>query len=160
MTGEGEKALLAEYLATCARLHSGFANTAGHVERLMPMTVDAIDVLPIDDETRILAFLKRFEQLEDALNRTLKAISQIMEYGKIERLTARDVTRRAYVLGILDSDKVWADAVRTRNALAHEYPLNPGKRVEQVNAAWASRQTLDITWAAIQRFVEVEGLLG
>lgn len=159
MTGEQERSLLAEYLASCGRLHHGFDQTAGRVAAIMPVGPDRIDILDTDDETLVLAYLKRFEQFEDALSRTLKAISKIMEYGKIERLTARDVTRRAHALGILESDKIWADAVRTRNALAHEYPLDPVKRATQLAQAWASRETLNGTWAAIQRFVAEEGLL-
>lgn len=159
MTEEQERSLLAEYLASCRRLHLGFETTATRVAAIMPVGAERIDTLDNDDETLVLAYLKRFEQFEDALNRTLKAISKIMEYGKIERLTARDVTRRAHALGILESDKIWADAVRTRNALAHEYPLDPAKRADQLARAWASRGTLNGRWAAIQRFVAEEGLL-
>jgi hypothetical protein len=159
VTDEQERDLLNEYLASCRRLHVGFDETSTQVAALMPIGADRIDTLATADETLVLAYLKRFEQFEDALHRTLKAISRIMEYGKIERLTARDVTRRAHALGILASDKVWADAVRTRNALAHEYPLDPVKRAAQVAQAWASRETLNTTWAAIQRFVAEEGLL-
>lgn len=160
MTEEGERALLRDYLATGARLAAGFNETVDVVAPLLPIGADAIDGLPVREETYVLAYLKRFEQFEDALHRTLKAISKIMEHGRIERLTSVDVTRRAHALGILPSEKVWADAVRTRNALAHEYPLNPAKRAEQVNMAWQARETLNLTWAAIGRFVEAEGLLG
>lgn len=159
MTQAGERALLREYLDTCTRLARGFADTAVAVSPLLPIAPEAIDSLPVDEETYLLAYLKRFEQFEDALHRTLKAISKIMEHGRIERLTSVDVTRRAHALGILESEQVWADAVRTRNALAHKYPLNPAKRAEQVNMAWQSRHTLDVTWAAIERFVAAEGLL-
>ena len=160
MTAEGEQALLREYLATCERLYSGFVVSIASVAPLMPIGPETIDSLPTADENNVLAFLKRFDQFEDALNRTLKAISTMMEHGKIERLTSVDVTRRAFQLGILASEKVWADAVRTRNALAHEYPLHPEKRADQVGKAWNSRETLNVTWAAIERFVREEGLLG
>lgn len=159
MTERQEQALLREYLASCAHLHSGFLYTARYVEPLMPISADRIDGLSDADEMAVLAYLKRFEQFEDVLNRTLKALSKIMEHGKIERLTSRDVTRRAHALGILESEKVWADAVRTRNALAHEYPLSPVKRAEQLAAAWTTRDTLIRTWDAIQRFIDEEGLL-
>ena len=159
MTQQQEQALLREYLATCARLHAGFARAAEQADISMPLGPERIDDLPYEEENTILSYLKRFEQFEDALNRTLKLLSQAMELGKVERLTAIDVTRRAHSLGILDSDKVWADAVRTRNALAHEYPLDPAKRSKQIAAAWESRVTLDTTWAAIQRFVAEEKLL-
>ncbi len=159
MTQEQEQALLADYLARCSHLAQGFDETAALVAALMPIGPERIDRLATAEESLVLAYLKRFEQFEDALNRTLKALSKIMELGKIERLSARDVTRRAYALGILDSEKIWADAVRTRNALAHEYPLNPAKRADQLAQGWVSRETLNTTWSAIQRFVVAEGLL-
>ncbi|VVT24276.1 conserved hypothetical protein [Sphingomonas sp. EC-HK361] len=159
MTEDGEKALLREYCGTCERLSKGFRETASLIAPLMPIGPDRIDALELGDETLVLAYLKRFEQFEDALHRTLKAISKVMEHGRIERLTSVDVTRRAHGLGILESEKIWADAVRTRNALAHEYPLNPAKRAEQIAAAWNSRKTLDHTWSAIIRFIDEERLL-
>ena len=159
MTDEREQNLLSQYLATCTRLHDGFETISREAAALMPMSADRIDVLPHADDTVVLAFLKRFEQFEDALQRTLKTISKIMEHGKIERMTSIDVARRAHALGILESERVWGDAVRTRNALAHEYPLNPEKRTFQVNEAWNARETLNVTWASIQRFVQDEGLL-
>ena len=159
MTAEDEIALLSDYLGTCERLSSGFNSTSDRLASVLPINAERIDRLPVDEETTVLAFIKRFEQFEDALNRTLKVISKVMEHGKIERLTSVDVTRRAYALGILEDDRMWADAVRARNTLAHEYPLNPVKRANQLNIAWAARGTLNETWSAIKRFVANEGLL-
>lgn len=159
MTKAEEQALLREYLASLARLSAGFSRAIDDVASLMPMTGARIDDLTMDDDTRVLVFLKRFEQFEDALHRALKAISKIMEHGRIERLTSIDVTRRAYHLGILDSQEIWANAVRARNTLAHEYPIDPVKRTNQINTAWEARETLRTTWTAIRRFVDMEGLL-
>lgn len=159
MTKAEERALLREYFASLDRLSAGFTRAIRDVARLMPMDAARIDVLPLDDDSSVLVFLKRFEQFEDALHRTLKVISKIMEHGKIERLTSVDVTRRAFHLGILASQDIWADAVRARNTLAHEYPIDPDKRVNQLNTAWDTRSALETTWTAIQKFVEVEGLL-
>lgn len=105
MTEDGERALLGEYLETCARLSLGFKETAEIVAPMLRIEASDIDKQPIQQETFVLAYLKRFEQFEDMLNRTLKAISKIMEHGKIERLTSVDVARRAYALGILASEK-------------------------------------------------------
>ena len=102
---------------------------------------------------------KRVEQFEDSLGRTLKTISKLMEHGKVERLASVDVPRRAGALGILADQDVWADAVRACNALVHEYPLDPAERANQLNTAWAARDTLATAWAAIQRFIEAKGLL-
>ena len=159
MTADEEIALLTEYLTSGARVCTGFAQTSAKAGAFLPISPETIDHLLPEDETVVLAFLKRFEQFEELLNHALKAISKIMEHGKIERLTSRDVAHRAWALGILSDEKRWSDAVRTRNALAHEYPINPVKRAEQVNNAWAARATLVETWEAILRFVDREGLV-
>ena len=159
MTEIEEIALLTEYLASGARIHAGFQQSAAIAAAFLPVTVDNIDRLSPSDETAVLAFIKRFEQFEDLLGRTLKAISKIMEHGKIERLTSRDVAHRAWALGILTDERSWSDAVRSRNALAHEYPLDPAKRAAQLNNAWNARETLTTTWASILKFIKVEGLL-
>lgn len=159
MTGVEERALLRQYLETCARLSDGLARAAEVAGPLLPITADALDALPGGEENTILAYLKRFEQFEDALGRTLKTVSQLMELGRIERMTARDVANRAERLGIVGSAEVWAEAVRTRNALAHDYPLRPDKRARQVNDAWDARAVLNTVWAAVEAFVEREGLL-
>lgn len=159
MTRVEERALLRQYLEVCERLTDGIARAAEGAAPLLPIAPAAFDTLSLADENTILAFLKRFEQFEDALHRTLKTISQLMELGKVERLTARDVANRAEKFGVILSAEIWADAVRTRNALAQEYPLDRDKRARQVNDAWEARDVLDSTWQAIQAFVEREGLL-
>lgn len=158
MTAAAERRLLAEYLSTAARFRVSFVAICDRSIELMPMGEDRIDRLGQDDDVLIVAFLKRFEQYEACLNRTLKTISQIVKYGKVERLVALDVGRRAEKFGIVD-ERRWGDAVRARNALVHEYPLRPDKRAEQVNRAWDARDTLETTWQGICRFVEEEHLI-
>jgi len=158
LTAAAERRLLAEYLATAARLRHSFTAICTRATPLMPMTDDRIDRLDGDDDVTIVAFLKRYEQYEDCLHRILKTISQIMEYGKVERLVAIDIGRRAEKFGIVD-EKPWGDAVRARNALAHQYPLRPDKRAEQVNRAWQARDTLEMAWQGIVRFVAEESLI-
>lgn len=151
--------MLREHLATCERLESGLVRVRGRVERLIPIGPDRMRSLTDDEHVDVLAFLKTYEQLEDTLGRTLKTISMLMQFGKAERLMPRDVAYRAVSLGILEDGKEWADAVRVRNELAHEYPLRPDKQSEQVNKAWDKCQTLFRTANAIRIFVEQERLL-
>lgn len=158
MTAAAERALLREYLVTAARLRESFTSICDKAAGLLPMSADRIDMLTNEDDVIVVAFLKRFEQYEDCLNRTIKTISQITEYGKVEGLTALDIGRRAEKFGIVN-ERAWGDAVRARNALAHEYPLRPDKRAEQINRAWASRGTLETTWQGIERFVAHKGLI-
>ncbi len=126
---------------------------------LMPMSADRLRTLEADADVDVLALLKTYEQFQDALGRTLKTIAILMQLGKDERLQARDVAFRAVALGILVDGKAWADAVRVRNELAHEYPLNPTKQALQINSAWEKCSTLSDTARAIQEFVQREGLL-
>lgn len=159
MTREGEIVVLREHLATCRRLEAGLVKVRSRIEALIPISADRMLSLSDDEHVDVLAFLKTFEQLEDTLGRTLKTIAMLMQFGKEERLSPRDVAFRAISLGILENGKAWADAVRVRNELAHEYPLNPGKQAEQVEKAWTNSATLFETAGAIRSFVERERLL-
>ncbi|MBB6505606.1 hypothetical protein F4693_002598 [Sphingomonas endophytica] len=159
MTRDGEIAMLGEHLATVARLADRLVVLRARLESIMPIDADRMRGLDPDRDIDVLAFLKTFEQLEDTLGRTLKTIAMLMQLGKVERLTPRDVAQRAAALGVIDDPKVWADAVRVRNELAHEYPLRPDKQAAQVNAAWEKSETLFATRASIDNFVERERLL-
>lgn len=159
MTREGEILVLREHLVTCERLESGLSYVRRRIEPLIPIGADRMQSLSDDEHVNVLAFLKTYEQLEDTLGRTLKTVAMLMQFGKIERLMPRDVAYRAVSLGILEDGKAWADAVRVRNELAHEYPLRPDKQSEQINNAWAKSEVLFQTAQAIRNFVEQERLL-
>ena len=159
MTREGEVVVLGEHLETCQRLEASLILVKRRVEALMPIDGERMRSLADDHHVDILAFLKVFEQLEDTLGRTLKTIAMLMQFGRTERLMPRDVAQRAVALGILESGREWADAVRVRNELAHEYPLRPDKQAEQVNKAWSNSGTLFATADAIRTFVQRERLL-
>ncbi|MGI4730958.1 MAG: hypothetical protein ACRYFW_04315 [Janthinobacterium lividum] len=159
MTREGEIVVLREHLETGAVLGRRFLRVRSRIEDLMPMTPERISALDDDQGIDVLAFLKTFEQFGDTLGRTLKTIAMLMQLGKVERLQPRDVAQRAVALGILADVREWADAVRVRNELAHEYLLHPGKQSGQINAAWEKTTILSQTATAIEDFVEREGLL-
>jgi hypothetical protein len=159
VTREGEIVMLREHLATVTRLSDRLALLCDRLSPLMPIDADRMRSLDAESDVGVLAFLKTYEQLEDTLGRTLKTIAMLMQLGKIERLSARDVAQRAAALGVIDDPKVWADAVRVRNELAHEYPLRPDKQAAQVNAAWAKSEVLFATRQSIDKFVERERLL-
>lgn len=151
--------MLREHVVTARRLAARCVRVRTRIESLMPMTTAAMQTLNDDDDIDVLAFLKTYEQFEDTLGRTLKTISLVMAFGKPERLTPRDVANRAIALGVVSDGRAWADAVRVRNELAHEYPLNPAKQTEQVNRAWDQCATLLRTLAEIETFIDEEGLL-
>lgn len=159
MTREGEITVLREHLSTASRLGDRMHDVRGRIAALYPMTSERLRALDGDAHINVLAFLKTYEQFEETLARTLKTIAMLMQLGKTERMTARDIASRAVALGILDDGRAWADAVRVRNELAHEYPLDPGKQAGQVNAAWEKSETLWATQSAIVAFVEAERLL-
>ena len=151
--------MLGEQVRRLAKLSDGFARVRERLGGLVPIDAVALTDLPVDDETTVLAFLKRFEQFEDALNQTLKLIASAMALGKVERLSGRDVALRVHRLGILDSAETWSLAVHARNELAHEYSLDPEKQARQINLAWETGPVLEQTWAAMQRFITDERLL-
>lgn len=156
MTRDGEIVILREHLATCERLAATLVKVQGRIGALIPISADRLGSLDDDAHVDVLAFLKTYEQFEDTLGRTLKTIAMLMQFGKPERLAPRDVAFRAVALGIFEDGRAWADAVRVRNELAHEYPLDLGKQAEQIASAWEKSATLFDT---IQAFVERERLL-
>ncbi len=158
MTREGEIQILSEYLAVCRQLEASLTRVRGRLGPLMPIEADRLRTLSDDEHVDVLAFLKVYEQLEDTLGRTLKTIAMLMQLGKVERMTPRDVAYRAVSLGIFADGKSWADAVRVRNELAHEYPLRPDKQASQIANAWAKSETLFETAQAIRDFVDRERL--
>ena len=155
---EEETALLADYLLACSRLSVSFEELLPQVASLLPVGEDEVDRFESTQRIFILAFLKSFEQFEETLQRTLKTIIQVMEQGKVERLSGVDIANRSAALGAISDERRWSDAVRTRNKLAHEYPTRRDKRAAQVNDAWAHRDTLRDVWNQIQLFVEKESL--
>lgn len=159
MTGEGELQILQTHLRVCQRLEAGLRTVLLRIDGLFPADRDQIENLDDDRHVDVLAFLKTFEQFEDALGRTLKVIALMMSFGKAERLAPRDVANRALSLGIIEDGRAWANAVRTRNELAHEYPVEPDKQADQVNKAWQSSETLFRTAQEIRVFVTRERLL-
>lgn len=159
MTGAEERALLRDYMDMCARLLSGLDRAAAQAAHLMPTNPATLDDMPVADENLILAYLKRFEQFEDALGRAIKTVAQIMALGKVERLQPRDVANKAEAYGIVESAEIWSEVVHARNALVHEYPLRPDKRALQINNAWQSNDILRSAWDGLSRFVEQERLL-
>ena len=159
MTREGEIMVLGEHLAVCRQLEASLRKVRSRLATLMPLEADRLRTLSDDEHVDVLAFLKAYEQLGDTLGRTLKTIAMLMQLGKHERLQARDVAFRAVSLGILSDGKSWADAVRVRNELAHEYPLRPDKQASQIANAWAKSGILFETAQAIRDFVDRERLL-
>ena len=151
--------MLREHLATAQRRSSRCTRVRERTASLMPMSPERMQALSEDEDIDVPAFLKTYEQFEDTLGRTLKAISLAMSFGKPERLTARDVVNRALALGVIADGKAWSDAARVRNELAHEYPLSPTKQTEQVNKAWEQCAALFATLAEIETFITAEGLL-
>lgn len=159
MTREGEIVMLRENLATAGHLGDRLVEIRARIDGLVPMLPERLRSLAGEEHIYVLAFLKTFEQLEETLGQTLKTIAIMMQLGRIERLAPRDVALRAVALGVLADGKAWADAVRVRNELAHEYPLEPTKQAAQVNAAWDKSETLFDTARQITAFVERERLL-
>lgn len=159
MTGVEERALLEQYLMTCSRIRDGFVASAVRLDRLMPMAEVQVDALTLDEEDKVLAFLKRFEQFADMVHRTLRLLAQIAELGRIERLTPRDVANRAEKLGLVEDAEIWARIVRARNHLTHEYALNAATRVQRMNEAWALREPLAAMASRLKTHAVDEGLI-
>lgn len=135
MTAEAD--LLA---ATCdaahrvaARLSTSIASLSG----VLPINGDDIDALDDTRQMQVDAFLKRWEQLQDALsNRMIRAIFAVTGEAT-QGLSARDAFERAESLKALGDAARFTEIARLRNRLTHEYPMDDGRRAARLNAAWA-----------------------
>jgi predicted nucleotidyltransferase len=103
--------------------------------RDMPETVEALEAASPEDAERIDAFLKRWEQLEDMLERRLAR--QILTWLDDEpiRIPVRDQFDRLEKIGAIASAGALMGMRGLRNELTHEYPGDAETRLRRLTAA-------------------------
>lgn len=137
-----EQKTLAAALEVAERLAGRLRSSLQDLESALPISPAAVDGLDEGLQLRIDAFLKRFEQLQDAVsNRVVRAL--LIELGDdVAGYSARDAFDRAESLGALDDAARFLDIARLRNRLAHEYPMDDERRAGRLNAAFEAAPVL------------------
>lgn len=128
-------ALLTEALDATEAMIASLRLSLDEVRAWMPLTPEAAAALPRINRVILLAFIKSFEQLQDALSRRA-ARAYLAQKEDLSRVSARD----AYDLlekhgAIADADRFW-DMLQLRNRLTHAYPMGAEKQAEQANDAF------------------------
>lgn len=144
-------------LVRCRRVSAGFDELVGPLSTVLPYAGDDLGLLPLDQRTRALALLKRFEQLQDLTARLGRA-TIAFEGDDAADLTQRDLgnwfEKKSIVVDAVD----WMAMSRLRNRLVHEYPLEEYEQVARLNEAWASIPALCQMARALDDYLAKKGL--
>lgn len=128
------------------------------LQPLMPLDTERMLTLTEDQHTRLDAFIKRFENLQDMMDsqilRGLLALEEVDLAGK----TPRDLSNLLEKWGILDSAAGWRELRDLRNTLAHEYPREPMIQLDRLNRAYASIDALLGVLDRVRDHVTAKGL--
>lgn len=143
---------LAERVA--ARLEASMARLAA----LFPLGAGRLSTLRDEEQERLDAFLKRFEQLTDLLQARLFRAVVALEGEDVGALSRRDVALVLERIGALASADEWAEIVLLRNVLSHEYPEEEARQAERLNMAFLKGRQLVATLRTLRGYAERKGL--
>lgn len=129
------EAFIAQALVRCRRISDGVDELSELLGRLLPYQGSDLEQLGVIERTASVAFLKRFEQLQDVVGRTARAI--VLWEGSPSDLTQRDIADWLEKRAVVDEAQQWMVAVRLRNRLVHEYPIEEAEQVRRLNETWS-----------------------
>lgn len=119
-----------------------------------PLTSLTVTLLTPDVEDDIDAFLKRFEQLVNAIqDEVFKAIA-VLGGEDMRGLSRREVAELMERLGAVPSAATFRTLVAIRNRIAHVYPNDPERQATNLNEAYAGVPNLLSAHAAASRYLE------
>lgn len=125
---------------------------------LFPLGAGRLSTLRDEEQERLDAFLKRFEQLTDLLQARLFRAVVALEGEDVGALSRRDVALVLERIGALASADEWAEIVLLRNVLSHEYPEEEARQAERLNMAFLKGRQLVATLRTLRGYVERKGL--
>ena len=110
--------------------------------------------LPPDVEDDLDAFLKRYEQLVNAIQDELFKVVAIVGGEDIRGLARREVAELMDRLGALPSAASFRLLVTIRNRIAHTYPDDPERQAGNLNAAYEAVPDLLAAHEGVRRYLE------
>ena len=134
LAGE-ERALARDYCAAAADLLAQVERVVVHLTPIMPLDAISFNRLTEDEGYRLLAFLKRFEELQDLAQRKLFRLVLLVDGLDSRDFSAAELVRYVDRAGIVVAEP-WLTATSVRNTLVHDYPLNAVQQAGRANAAW------------------------
>jgi uncharacterized protein YutE (UPF0331/DUF86 family) len=133
----GEAALLREALAGAERLAQRVSVSLARVSHLLPIDADRLETVSVEEDERLVAFLKRVEQLivlaQDQIFTGVAVLSDVK--AKLE--SRRDHAELMEKVGAVGSADTWRLANRLRNRLAHVYPVASDRQAAILNETFA-----------------------
>ena len=137
--------------ASCARrLDRSSKKLAQH----FPLTASTVTALPPDVEDDIDAFLKRFEQLVNAIQDELFKAMAVLGGEEVRGLSRREIAELMERLGALPSAATFRTLVAIRNRIAHVYPEDPARQARNLNEAYSAVADLAAAHVSASRYLE------
>lgn len=144
-------------LARCRKVADGADELVPLLAAVMPFAGDDLAVLDLNERAAAIAFLKRFEQLQDLIARAARAIAGWMGVDA-GSMTHRDVGDWLEKYDLVSGAEAWMAAVRLRNRLVHEYPIEEYEQVLRLNESWAMMPLLRTVTDNLGIFAKEKGL--
>jgi hypothetical protein len=149
---------IAQAIARCRKVAAGADELMPLFRDAMPFAGDDLEELDLIQRTAATAFLKRFEQLQDLIARAARAIAGWTGVAT-GSMTHRDIANWLEKHALVTDAEAWMVAVRLRNRLVHEYPIEEEEQVLRLNESWALMPMLRTVTDTLGSFAEQKGLL-
>jgi uncharacterized protein YutE (UPF0331/DUF86 family) len=135
----------------CARR---LARSHGKLSAQFLLSAGQVTALPPDVEDDLDAFLKRYEQLVNAIQDELFKVVAIVGGEGVRGLARREVAELMARLGALPLAESFRLLVAIRNRIAHSYPDDPGREAANLNAAYETVPDLLAAHEGVRRYLE------
>jgi hypothetical protein len=130
----------------------------GRLAGIFPLTAASVAALTPEQQTTCDAFLLRFQSLASAIQeRVFKGLA-LAEDENVHALSNKDRALLMERLGAIPSAAAFAALAELRNKLAHDYPNDPVKQAERLNAAWEAAPQLTAIADGLLAYAARKGL--
>ncbi len=146
-------AALAAALNKCNSIAVRLRKAQHDIGHWFPMSGHRLSGLDDFGADRVEALLKRVENLQDLLARSVFRALLILQGEDVVPLLARDVFNIMEKIEVIESTKQWLDLSKLRHQLAHDYPLDEDEAVGRVNDAFAAIDPLVETLERVKDYV-------
>lgn len=149
--------LLERNLLAAERVAERLGRSVHRISGEFPLTGQGLGSLDEEQLESIDAFIKRFEQLQDAIASRLFRGIAIAEQEDVTMLSRRDLALLMEKLRVIPSADEWSRLSILRNQLAHEYPDEPEKQAERLNEAFSAALKLIALTSRIREYADSKG---
>ena len=149
-----EAALARQALRAAAGCVQRLARSQRKLAPQFPLSPATVTVLCPDVEDDLDAFLKRYEQLVNAIQDELFKAVALVGGEDLRGLARREVAELMDRLGALPSAASFRVLVAFRNRIAHIYPDDPERQAGNLNAAYEAVPDLLAAHEDVRRYLE------